>query len=128
MPAGSAILATLFALMLSFCLPANLSAGISSVSGIPETFDKRTTGTMVSPGPPNTTAVTFSTETSSSCAMKVRKRAESSTPAIPMMRCLGNFDALNALQHIASRGFVTRIMMALGDYFAICSDTLVTTA
>ena len=39
---------------------------------------------MVSPWPPSTNAVTFSTETFSSSAMKVRKRAESSTPAIPM--------------------------------------------
>ena len=38
---------------------------------------------MVSPWPPSTKAVTFSTETRSSWAMKVRKRAESSTPGHP---------------------------------------------
>src|SRR5438034_724859 len=37
---------------------------------------------MVSPWPPSTKAVTFSTDTFSSRAMKVRKRAESSTPAL----------------------------------------------
>ena len=59
---------------------------------MPATLLRRTTGTMVSPWPPMTTAVTFSTETFSSCAMKVRKRAESSTPAMPMTRFLANFD------------------------------------
>ncbi len=41
---------------------------------------------MVSPCPPRTNAVTFSTLTPSSMAMKARKRAESSTPAMPMTR------------------------------------------
>ena len=44
---------------------------------------------MVSPWPPSTKALTFSTETPSSIAMKVRMRAESSTPAMPMTRCFG---------------------------------------
>ena len=59
---------------------------------MPETPLRRTSGTMVSPWPPITTAVTFSTETLSSCAMKVRKRALSSTPAMPTTRFLANFD------------------------------------
>ena len=48
-------------------------------------------GTMVSPCPPSTSAVTFSTETFSSCAMNVRKRAVSRTPAMPITRVLGEF-------------------------------------
>src|ERR1039457_1969548 len=56
--------------------------------------DKRTTGTMVSPWPPITTAVTFSTDTLSSCAMKVRKRALSRMPAIPMTRFLLNLETM----------------------------------
>ena len=67
---------------------------ISSVSGIPATPDKRTTGTMVSPWPPITTAVTFSTDTFSSCAMNVRKRALSRMPAIPITRFLLNFETM----------------------------------
>ena len=67
---------------------------ISSVSGMPATLVSRTTGTMVSPWPPITTAVTFSTETFSSCAMKVRKRALSSTPAMPITRFLRNFETM----------------------------------
>src|SRR5690349_5132004 len=38
---------------------------------------------MLSPWPPSTNAVTSSTETSNSCARNRRKRALSSTPAMP---------------------------------------------
>src|SRR5436189_146938 len=41
---------------------------------------------MLSPWPPSTNALTFSTETSSSRAMNVRNLAESSTPAMPITR------------------------------------------
>ncbi len=44
---------------------------------------------MVSPCPPSTNAWTFSTETFSSMAMKVRMRAESRTPAMPTTRSRG---------------------------------------
>src|SRR5882762_7212769 len=72
---------------------------------MPETLVRRAMGTIVSPWPPSTIAVTFETETSSSCAMNVRKRAVSSTPAMPITRFFENFDTWNAVQHIASRGF-----------------------
>ena len=45
---------------------------------------------MVSPWPPSTKAWVFSTDTFSSMAMKALKRAESSTPAMPMTRLAGN--------------------------------------
>ncbi len=101
---------------------------ISSVSGIPETPLSRTSGTMVSPCPPITTAVTFSTETFSSCAMNVRKRALSSTPAIPTTRFLLNFDTHSAACAMASSGFVTTMRMQLGEYFATCSVAVRTTS
>jgi len=49
---------------------------------------------MVSPWPPSTNALVFSTETPSSMAMNARMRAESRTPAIPNTRCLGKPDTL----------------------------------
>ena len=78
---------------------------------------------MVSPCPPSTNAVTFSTETSSSWAMNVRNRAESSTPAIPMTRCLGNPDRRSASCAMASSGFVTTMRMAVGDRRAVSATT-----
>ena len=62
--------------------------------GTPATVEKRGSGTMVSPWPPSTKAWTFSTDTPSSRAMKVRMRALSRTPAIPKTRCLGRPDTL----------------------------------
>jgi hypothetical protein len=70
--------------------------------------------------------VTFSTDTVSSWAMKVRKRAESSTPAMPITRWAGNFDFFHASCTIASSGFVTRIKMELGERDTTCSTTLPT--
>src|SRR5580704_9523487 len=81
-------------------MASSVAWSISSVSGMPETLLSRTSGTMVSPWPPSTTAVTFSTETFNSAAIKVRKRAVSSTPAMPITRCFGNFEAWYAVQHI----------------------------
>jgi hypothetical protein len=62
--------------------------------GTPATVEKRGSGTMVSPCPPRTKAWTFSTDTPSSWAMKVRMRALSSTPAMPNTRCLGSPEIL----------------------------------
>src|SRR5215831_17342342 len=78
---------------------------------------------MVSPWPPSTKAVTFSTETLSSWAMKVRKRAESSTPAMPITRWGGKPDFFQASCTMASSGLVTRIRMALFERATTCSTT-----
>ncbi len=91
------------------------SGAISSVIGIPATVEYRDSGTIVSPCPPSTNAVTFSTETFSSCAMNVRNRAESSTPAIPITRSRGNPACLNAVCAIASSGFDTTMMIVSGE-------------
>src|SRR3546814_16249995 len=54
-----------------------------SGTGMPATVEYSTTGTIVSPWPPSTKAVTSSTETSNSSARKWRKRDESSKTAMP---------------------------------------------
>ena len=51
-------------------------------------------------------------------------RAESSTPAMPMTRCLGKPERLNATCVIASSGFETTMMMELGEYLTTSSTTL----
>ena len=48
--------------------------------------------------------------------MNERKRAESSTPAMPMTRSLGNPEACMATWHIASSGLVTTIRIASGAH------------
>ena len=101
---------------------------ISSVSGMPATLLRRTSGTMVSPWPPITTPVTFSTETFSSCAMKVRKRALSSTPAMPITRFLLNLETQKAACAMASSGLVTTMMMQFGEYLATCSVAVLMTS
>ena len=78
---------------------------------------------MVSPCPPSTMALTSSTETSVASAMKVRNRAESSTPAMPITRSRGKSAAANATWHMASRGFETTMRMASGDCWTACSVT-----
>ena len=60
--------------------------------------------------------------------MKVRKRALSSTPAMPITRFLLNFETMYAVWHMASSGFVTTIRMQLGEYFTICSVAARTTS
>jgi hypothetical protein len=70
---------------------------------------------MVSPWPPSTKAWVFSTETSSSMAMKARKRAESRTPAMPMTRCLGSPLASKATWHMASSGLLTMMRRPAGE-------------
>jgi hypothetical protein len=67
--------------------------------------------------------VTFSTDTFSSRAMNVRKRAESSTPAMPITRSAGKPDFFHASCTIASSGLVTRIRIELGERRATCSTT-----
>src|SRR5215471_4940374 len=66
---------------------------------------------MESPCPPSTKAVTFSTLTFSSSAMKARKRAESSTPAMPITRSRGKPLILYAACAMASSGLETTIRM-----------------
>ena len=91
--------------------------------GIPATVEKRGRGTMVSPCPPRTKAWVFSTDTFSSMAMNARKRAESSTPAMPMTRFLGNPLASRATWHMASSGLLTMIRVLSGATAAISRTT-----
>ena len=58
--------------------------------------------------------------------MKVRKRAVSSTPAMPITRCLGKPLTQKAGCTIASSGFVTQIRIALGECWATDCTTCVT--
>ena len=58
--------------------------------------------------------------------MKVRKRAESSTPAIPITRWWGKPERFQASCTMASRGLVTRIRMACFERAATWSTTLPT--
>ena len=60
--------------------------------------------------------------------MKVRKRALSSTPAMPITRFLLNFETWNAACAMASSGLVTTMMMQLGEYLATCSVAVLTTS
>ncbi len=55
--------------------------------------------------------------------MKVRNRAESSTPAMPMTRSGGKPDFFHASCTMASSGLVTRIRIALRERFTTCSTT-----
>jgi hypothetical protein len=87
----------------------------SSASGIPATAVADTTGTIWSPWPPSTIAVTSLTETSSSCAMKAEKRAVSRIPAMPTTRCFGNREVESATWHMASSGFETTTTTACGE-------------
>ena len=57
----------------------------------------------------------FSTDTFNSSAMKVRMRAESSTPAMPITRSRGKPLRRYTAWHIASSGFATGTMMQLGE-------------
>ncbi len=91
--------------------------------GTPATVEYRDSGTIVSPWPPSTNAWVSSTETPSSPAMNIRKRAESSTPAIPRTRSRGKADACIATWHIASSGFVTTIRIVSGECRTACSTT-----
>ena len=81
----------------------------SSGSGMPATVEKRGIGTIVSPWPPSTKAETSSTETFISSARKWRKRALSSTPAMPMTLLCGRPQNWRSAQTIASSGLVMQI-------------------
>jgi len=73
---------------------------------------------MESPWPPRTSASTSRTETPSSMAMKARKRAESSTPAIPTTRSGGKPVRSQVSHVITSRGLVTQMTTASGAWAA----------
>ena len=60
--------------------------------------------------------------------MNVRKRAESSTPAMPITRFFGNFETMYATCAMASSGLVTTMMMAFGENAAACSVAVFTTS
>ena len=82
---------------------------------MPPTVVAETTGTIWSPWPPRTTAVTSFTDTSSSCEMKAEKRAVSRMPAMPTTRRFGNRETAFATWHIASSGFETTTSTAFGE-------------
>ena len=85
---------------------------------MPATVEKRGIGTMVSPWPPSTKAETSSTETFSSSARKWRKRALSSTPAMPTILSCGTPENFCSAQTIASSGLVMQITKAFGRIVA----------
>ena len=60
--------------------------------------------------------------------MNVRKRAESSTPAMPITRFFGNFETISATCAMASSGLVTTMMIALGETATACSVAALTTS
>ena len=91
------------------------SSGTSLRSGTPPTEVCETTGTIWSPCPPSTIAVTSFTDEPVSRAMNVEKRAVSRIPAIPKTRSFDHPDTVLATWHIASSGFETMIRIASGD-------------
>ena len=103
------------------------SSGTSRRSGTPPTVAALTTGTIWSPWPPSTSAVTSFTDEPVSHAMKVAKRDVSRIPAMPITRSRGQPETLFATWHIASSGFETTISTASGDAaatFAVTSATI----
>ena len=92
------------------------SAEASFVSGTPPTVVAETTGTIWSPWPPSTMAVTSFAEAPVSQAMKALKRAVSRIPAMPKTRSRGQPDAVLATWHMASSGFETTMRIASGDW------------
>ncbi len=71
---------------------------------------------MSSPWPPSTKAVTSSTETWNSSARKWRKRAESSTPAMPTIFFGSRPENFCSAHTIASSGLVMQITKAFGAW------------
>ncbi len=69
--------------------------------------------------------MTSRADTPSSHARNVRKRAVSSTPAIPITRSRGRPASWKATWHIASSGFVTTITIVSGER---CTRLRVTSA
>ena len=103
------------------------SSETSRRSGTPPTVAALTTGTIWSPWPPSTSAVTSLTDEPVSQAMKVAKREASRIPAIPSTRSRGQPETLFATWHIASSGFETTIRIASGEAaatFAVTSATI----
>jgi hypothetical protein len=82
-----------------------------------------TTGTIWSPWPPSTIAVTSFNDDPVSHAMNVEKRAVSRIPAMPNTRSFGQPETFFATWHIASSGFETTISTASGDCATTCSVT-----
>ena len=83
--------------------------------GTPPTVVAETTGTIWSPWPPRTTAVTSLADEPVSQAMNVRNRAVSRIPAMPTTRSRGHPEASLATWHMASRGFETTTRIASGE-------------
>ena len=81
---------------------------------MPATVEYSTIGTIVSPWPPSTKAVTSSTLTLNSSARKWRKRALSSTPAMPTTMWCGRPENSRSAQTIASSGLVMQMTKAVG--------------
>ena len=81
---------------------------------MPATVEYSTIGTIVSPWPPSTNAVTSSTETLNSSARKWRNRALSSTPAMPTTMWCGSPENSRNAHTIASNGLVMQITKAFG--------------
>ena len=103
------------------------SSGTSRRSGTPPTLAALTTGTIWSPWPPSTSAVTSFTDEPVSQAMNVAKRDASRIPAMPITRSRGQPETRLATSHIASSGFETTISTASGDAaatFAVTSATI----
>ena len=78
---------------------------------------------MESPCPPKTMASTSTSEQPSSSDTNVRKRAESSTPAMPIILFFGSLLVCFAMYTIASSGFDTTIMMGSWECSMIFSVT-----
>ena len=91
------------------------SAEASFVSGTPPTDVAETTGTIWSPWPPSTIAVTSFAEAPVSQAMKALKRAVSRMPAMPSTRSRGQPETFLATWHIASSGLETIMRIASGE-------------
>ena len=90
---------------------------------MPATVEYWTIGTIVSPWPPSTKAVTSSTETLNSSARKWRKRALSSTPAMPTTMLCGRPENSRSAHTIASSGLVMQMTNAFGALALMPSPT-----
>ena len=102
--------------------------GISCSIGTPPTVVAETTGTIWSPWPPSTIAVTSFTEAPVSHAMNAEKRAVSRIPAMPTTRFRLKRDAAFATWHIASSGFETTTRIASRERLTASRVTLPTIA
>ncbi len=78
---------------------------------------------MVSPCPPSTRAWTSRTDAPTSWATKVRKRAVSRMPAIPITRLRGKPLTARATWAMASSGLLTTITTAAAETAVACLTT-----